>query len=236
MNKLDILIPYHAQDNGDELRYTLRSIEKNVPHNRVVIVGGKHDWFSDKIIYIPKYQRPLKYVDAESNIRLGLLSDLSDEFLFFNDDMIITNKLTTLPNYHLGTLSDCLRQRKARIGVSGYNNAMRDTIGFLQLLGIKEPLNYSAHIPMKMKKRERLIVSHMVMERMKQSKPLLARTIYGNLFLKDGVKVEDVKIADKDREKVQLDGFLSTSEKSFNDGMVGLRIRQMFPEPSKYEK
>jgi len=231
----DILIPYLATQTGDELRYCLRSIEANVTHGKIYIVGGKQNWFSDKLIHIPKPLAPYKYMDAELNIREGL-KHISKSFYLFNDDIFVfkdfkNTKTGIIPNYDLGSLTDCLKERIERTGKSDYTNAIQSTIDWCGTAAV----NYSAHTPMIMESDKRKYISDRLLHYMENGNTYLTRSVYGNYYAIPSTTIEDVKIHDMKTATIPEVGIVSTTHYSFDYGEIGKVIKNTFPNKSKYE-
>lgn len=81
-------------DNYDELRYSLRSL-KNIQHDKLFICGYLPKFINNrKVTYIPTLQTLSKYENARNNkIELCKCSLLSDDFILFNDDFYMLEKI-----------------------------------------------------------------------------------------------------------------------------------------------
>jgi hypothetical protein len=127
----DILIPLmHQGSKHDniELRFCLRSIEKHLKgYGNIYIIGERPDWIKN-IIYIPFedsvdnkqrawniYRKILASINREVSIKVdnnGELSlvaftELTDNFLYVNDDhyLLTDYKTGEFPYYHRGTIN-----------------------------------------------------------------------------------------------------------------------------------
>jgi len=225
---MDIVIPYRWSDT-DELKYCLRSL-KNIPHREVFIVGDKPDFINDKIIFIKNSQKGNNCQhDSELSLRLALQDDrLSDEFMLFNDDFFIMDKIEEIENYNSGTLLDKIKSRPEAM-FHNHNQGMKNTIDFL---GDKNALNYELHIPMIMNKQKRLELSQNIVGILER-KLILPRSIYGNTLcdIKDFRK--DVKLY-HDSDEITDKYFASTTNSSFN-GRNGDIIKSKFNRKCRYE-
>lgn len=243
MNLPSIIYVYNSLgSNGDELRYSLRSL-KNLPHDKVVVSGDRHDWFSDDIIHIPIDRRVhSKYHDAERRWGNALKADLGiTDFYAFNDDFFIVKPLELVPNYHVGKLYEAHLTRVKNHGHSSYTEAMQRTDRFLHDQGITDRYAYATHTPMRMNVTNRLLVHHMLLDRLRDGYTIMPRTVYGNMFVAPSEEIEDVKIIDletglNDIQSILTTGIVSTHEYSFSQGKIGRELRAMFPEPSRYER
>lgn len=197
-------------DNGQELRYSIRSL-KNLKNwnGEVFVVGDKEDWFKGIVaIPAPKYYYS-PYQDAENKMLIALDDDrIDDDFILMNDDIYITKKTSVRP-LHGGEIED------SNFGY--HNRAKTATKKFLQDQGIKRPLNYSIHVPMLINKQKRLEVHKMIRGSFNGT-ALLARIVYGNIFNIGGEYYEDKKTKTQELKKgefISTQFFTSELEKKF---------------------
>lgn len=228
MKKLDCAIPYKLND-GEELRYTLRSIEKNFPHARIFICDEVPDWCTN-VIQVPYkgFYGSLKrnrFLNAEERL-MCILEDprLSEDFWYWGDDIYTTIPITQEPPvYHRGVLP-------RNDNNSAYQTMLTKTRKLLDERFIYRGTNYEVHMPMKMNKFKRASINYFLRRDFERGQLALMRSVYGNLFEVGGVQVEDKKnIIDKEFP------FLSSNGQAFA-GEFGDYIRGLFPEPSRYEK
>lgn len=100
MKRIDIIIPYIlGPDDGLELKFAIRSIEKNFQHDnfRIIVIGDKPSWLSqaDHVAFdrIP----PQKYRNFTDQL-LKLYSlltekEISQQFIWTYDDVYFTGKV-----------------------------------------------------------------------------------------------------------------------------------------------
>lgn len=234
LSELDCIIPY-KRAFGDELKYCLRSL-KNIPHRNVYIIGDLPDWATG-IIHIPMDTRdPSRFIDVENIMRKVCHDDrISDDFILMNDDFYVMEKVTELPNWYSDTI-DAEYQRRIKIDRNNrYAKGYKATDEYLKSLGVKEPLDYSLHIPIVMNKQKRMIVSHLRYNDLKNNKILLSRSIYCNLFCDKGTQHPDVKYIRID-DGFKKYAFMSTHDSSFINGKIGTYIRDKFKERGQYER
>jgi hypothetical protein len=235
MENADIVIPVKWGEHNEELRYCLRSIEKNLPHRNVVIAGYKPKWVKNvKFISVAmleqnKYKRVANNILAAANF-----PELSDWFILFNDDMFVVEPVKSIQTVHRGKLDPMAHiydsaplQRKSMI----------TTLEILIAAGIKDPMNYEVHSPM-MINRHGLLNVEVILRTMSQKRAVWQlRSLYGNLHHIAGEVRHDVKIADNASFEYADDfPFISTTDQSFKHGEVGEVIRSRFIEKSKYER
>lgn len=211
--------------NGDneELRYSIRSVIKNGNPDNIWVVGGKPDWYIGK--YLEVLQDRGKFDNQVNSLKNICNNELiSDDFVLMNDDFYILEKDQDY-KYYDGFLIDRIDSHSARYGNSSYARALRGANKVLLKMGITNPLNYDVHTPMKMSKANLEKVVGL---------SLSPRSVYGNVFISDGIEIKDVKIY-KDSKNINLNNLLiSTEDNSFD--LIEDTLKKMFPEKSIHEK
>lgn len=202
---------------------------QNLKHNNVWVVGGKPNWYTGPHIAVPQIGE--KYQNAKNNLEHIINNtEISDHFVLMNDDFFIL-KPVELGYYYSGTLQERI-ERNAKIAPNAsYLEKIKTTKAMLESKGIKEPLDYSLHIPMKMDKAGLA----------KSLDYPLIRSGYGNLKNVGGEKRRDVKIYNaKAFQSLNYDldnssEFLSTEDRSFPEIKKSL-LNPLFPNPTNYER
>lgn len=216
---------------NEELRYSIRSAVKNLPHSKIWVVGGKPDWYGGN--FIPVKQSGSKY----SNVR-NILEEIknnnliSNKFILMNDDFFIIRPIKKLKKFHGGSLQSKVELHQDLAMRSAYTSLLQQTYMRLIKMGIKNPLDYDIHVPMEMSRKG-------LGEAMKGNS--LWRSAYGNIFAIGGRRIDDVKVYDSgplksksyDFATLKYD-FISTDDSSF-ELVKDTILAQMFPEPSGYE-
>ena len=187
----DMDLVYICRDGeNEELRYSIRSAVKNLPHDKIWVVGGKPDWYTGN--YIEVSQTRSKYSNARNNLKAICNSELiSESFIFMNDDFYIINKVDSVPYMYSGTLDKKIKVREDLFSGNSYTGLLRQTLNGLFRKTKAIVLDYELHVPM-------------IMEKKKLSKVLmfsgLWRSVYGNTFKVGGIKVRDVKVYSKNNK------------------------------------
>lgn len=207
--------------SDNELRYSIRSMVKNTPVSRIIIVGHKPDWIQN-IDHIPFKDGPRKAL----NIHMKTLAacDITDEFIQAADDHFVLKPTDFSIYYHSGPIRE-KRYTGAYYKIT-HNTSKAIPNGFF----------FNLHIPMKMnsgKYRE-------IMARYDWSKnDYLVKSLYANNIGVEGMLSKDCKV----REFMRLDriqayvkgrGFLSVGDGGLSVDMKRF-LEQTFPDPSKYE-
>lgn len=232
---MDILYTLKNNYSGEELRYSLRSLE-NIPHDRVFFVGGCPKWAKD-IIHIPTNQTGTKYKNTTHNIQTACYnSELSEDFILMNDDFFILDTIknpTKELNLYMGTVQSYIDKLKKRHPTgSAYIKGMEQTKEFLQGLGVLDPLSYELHIPFVLNKNKFLKMFELL--GVKDIPCFHKRTVYGNLHLKVGTDTQDVKIFfNSSFVPNKLGKFISCDDMGFC--LLHNFLLNKFPKKSIYE-
>ena len=227
---MDIVYFVKECETNEELKYSLRSIEKNFTFDKVWFVGGcPIDLVPDGHIKVRQIQ-PTKW-DKTYNLLKVICNnkDVSDDFYLFNDDFFIMKPWKYQTRY-CGELYKFIVDVEGRNkGISGYSQRLRDQLKLLEQAGCTVK-NYGVHTPLKVNKKKAL-------ETLKAFPGCpMFRSLYGNYNKIGGANKPDVKISSLDKMPSPDAELLSTTDKSFRVGKVGDYIRKQFPEPSRYER
>lgn len=231
-NKIDVVYPVQPTRNGNaELRYSLRSLS-NMPHGKVHIFSDYIPWLSKEVVWHPSSDRPGKSRFANVNTTLLRACDdpnISDPFVFMNDDFFVMQKIKELPYYANGTLQQHWDYLHQFYVMSKYMRDLLETQSELKRLGYGT-IDFEVHCPIlfyKDKLREVLTA---------YPNTACRRTIYANMAEVDWEQVIDFKIygfGDFDKNRP----FVSSSNGNFDrQSVVRSLVRSTFTQPSKYEK
>jgi hypothetical protein len=207
---------------NEELRYSIRSVVKNGNPDNIWVVGGKPDWYVGKFLEISqdkgKFENQVKSLKEVCKNR-----NISDDFILMNDDFYILKPVEEY-KYFDGFLKDKLNNHTIQYGNSSYARALRGAVKQLQSRGIQEPLNYEVHMPMALKKANLMQVLDL---------SLSPRSLYGNLFINDGINIKDVKIYKHSKEIDLTANLISTEDNSFS--LIKDKLGLLFPDQSIFE-
>lgn len=226
--KPDVLYLVRPGDQNDELRWSLRSVDANLPHAQVHIAGYTPSWVRNvNSIDVPA--GPHKYRNTNANLRAGL-DHVSKWFYLFNDDFHCMRYGATPPEAHRGPFTAIV---KHGVGSSDYINILRRTARHLQHAhGIQEPMCYELHIPM--------LINRDLMRDILDNTPsaeldagIGKRSLYGNLA---GLNNTAVQMADVRPfpEQAWDQPFISTIDRNW-PAQLGDYVRARFPNPGAYE-
>jgi hypothetical protein len=224
---MDYVYICRSGDN-DELRYSLRSIEKNMPKGRVWVVGHRPIWYIGD--FIPVDDIGGKFDNIVNCIKtVSENNDISDNFILMNDDFFALNPIDKLKNYHGGLLENKIARYKELRMAPKYIRLLELTLKQLKENGINNPIDYDIHVPIIMNKT---ILKDAI------NLAFFPRSAYGNLAKLEAIKITDVKIY-SNGEKINWheiinNDFVSTEDNSF----ISLKnniLDKMFDKPSQLE-
>jgi hypothetical protein len=218
---------------NEELRYSIRSVHENYPHENIWVVGGRPSWYVGKYVRMPSSSTKDK--NARQNLRAVVHNkDISDDFVLMNDDFYVLDKVKKPEYFHGGFLQERVDEYQSVHPNSSYTRLLTNTlVGLRSKYGIKDPIDYELHLPMPMNKdglAESLVNN------------MLWRSLYGNINKVGGTEISDVKIyrthqnnpVDSDYAKIKIP-YISTADNSFPIVHHEL-LKDMFPTPSPHER
>ena len=215
---------------NEELRYSIRSVVKNLPPGKIWVVGYKPNWYTGN--FIPVKDSQYKFDNIKKCMSAIIDNDqVTNDFVSMHDDFFIVKKIDTVPVLYGGLLQDRVSLYKKLSPSSMYTGLLEKTYRRLIKLGIPNPLDYDIHVPMVMNR-----------EMLKQTidMPYLERSNYGNIFNIGGTMSNDVKVYSRGRMSSRsydfLNGesyFISTEDSSFEK--IQPMLQKLFPDPSAYE-
>jgi hypothetical protein len=217
---------------NEELKFSLRSVEKFFPESDVWVIGGKPSWYLGN--FVPVSSGP----DVFQNVRnsLSIVSqnkEISEEFIFMNDDFFFVRHMETIPYYISGTLRDRIISNKTNGVNSSYIRRLVDSYKHCKSFR-NPPLDFDIHTPMPVNKK---LMSEVLGDK------IMWRSNYGNRFVKDNetVTIKDVKVYEKESYSFKNYDFMSFEYPFFstNDDSFELvrekLLNDMFASSSKYE-
>jgi len=246
-NNMDFVYIIKPGEKGIDLRYSLRSIAKYYPNNKVWIIGYKPAWVTN-VEYLPVEQKGTKWANSTLNvIKACECPNISDNFILMNDDFFAISPILPLEKVidsNLGKLDDIIIRYKSHVG--GWADGFAHIKNLLNELGIRKPLySYEAHLPIKINKQKFLEVINLplVQEFMKTSKVLHKRTLYKNYDKpkKPFILSFDVKVTEKRDDSLDLlkiCGWLSVADNIVNNSKfkdLNTLLNNTLSQPCKYE-
>ncbi len=226
---------------NNELRFSLRSVQKNLMGVRKIFVVGEDPGFlTEEIIHIP-HPDPLSQ-NADGNMALKILracqeKNLSNDFLFMNDDFIINRPIhaAEIPYMH----KEDMKTRGEKFWTSQfYRYRLRRTFDVLKERGLPT-LQYDYHAPIIFNKHQ--FPKVMAQFDFQADIGYTFRSLYGNCLGLPAIPVTGHKVTiygqyniQQINRMVQMHTFVGYNDQGFNDSLK-LWLWQNFPERSKYE-
>lgn len=208
---------------NEELRYSLRSLQ-NLPNVRNVwIFGGKPNFLVEKYHKRSFDQDGSKWENS-AKIFWEIINDedITEDFYLMMDDVFIMQPIQKFVNYSKTSMETHRHsvyydeKRNVCMWLKAHHKPFRD-------FDLHRPFLYN-----------RTKVKELYPRYPKQT---CFRSLYGNWY---GIPTEthrDCKVFSVGRYVSPSDDVcISTTDKSFRKGQVGVMVRQCFPAPSIYEK
>lgn len=219
--------------NNNEIRYSLRSAQKNLKNfGKVFVVGECPPWLT-KVIHIPAQDRyGHKLMNATGKIRKACADKrVSERFILMNDDFFFVHPVSKIKLFSRGTIREHAGKHPTRAGY--YYEALTDTLKLLQTAGIDEPADFEVHYPIEFEKEKFIAVTNQIAwERI----GYLFRSVYYNTFPEKYEVRKDVKAyGANELEYLKTNEVISISDRCALHRKFQEWIRNKFPTPSKYE-
>lgn len=234
MDTKDLDIVYFVKDaqTNNELRYSIRSVAKNMPYKRIWIIGGCPYGIVPDIHVRAEQNGHSKWENVHEMYRLACENkELTDDFIMFNDDFFIMQPMPRVEPLYRCTLDEHIAMLESKFKrVNGYSKLLRNCNKELKRLG-KTQFSYELHIPFIFNKQK---LSDLLNNFPHQH---CTRTLYGNLYSIGGRQSEDIKVFSP---KPDFD-YKSSPLLSSDDGIDNINndiwryIKFSFKEKSKYE-
>lgn len=221
--------------NDNEIRYSLRSVQKNVLDLGNVFIVGEYPPFIQNAIHIPCHDNfktkwlagYTKFVSACNDPRV------SSDFLMMNDDFFFLRpvRACTYPYYYSGTIPVVVSKSKNHGLTSPYLTA-RCFIGRKKYIR-----NYAVHRPMIFNKEKFLAMPP-------PNPDLLGfsfRSFYANYYKCSGIYCKDLNLSPLDRlsqyDRISRDrSDISIFSATARSPIFRCWIHSKFPDPSRFER
>lgn len=214
------------QGDNEELRYSIRSIEKNMPSSSIWVIGYRPEWYIGNFIKINDVGT--KFDNIKNCIRkIPEIDTISENFILMNDDFFALKKIDTFKNFHGGYLEDKINRYKESKMSNKYIKLLELTNKQLKNYGIDNPIDYDIHVPITMNKEKLESIIDVA---------YFPRSTYGNLVKLDASPRLDVKIYSNKKYDIDIEtlDFISTEDQSFIKIKDSL-LKKIFSEKSSLE-
>lgn len=215
--------------SNNELRYSLRSVEKHLKgYGQVWIIGEKPSWLTD-VKHIPASEPKGSVPDTNIMGKIAIAcrnEQISDTFLFVNDDHYLLQDVQAdqYPYYYNGTIAQHVKKR----GHDGYGKRCENTQKSLENRGL--PTKYfDIHYPILYNKKHFLQqVVNQYDTRLKDG--MIIKSLYANALQIEGTEVKDCKVP-----HLLLNDLPCYSTYPTVSSKAQQFLREKFPEKSKFE-
>lgn len=227
----DIVYILKPEMDSEELRYSLRSVEKNFPHRKVWFVGGQPKGFEPDGRILHKQTGSSKWELIRSSMYEAIsCAGITEDFFLFNDDFFVMKPFKgEFVNYVDGTMNSRIEElRQKNPWLNPYGRTLYKAEQELITLNCPLPImNYDVHLPM-------LFNKTLAAEAIGKCSSPQMRSVYGNVTRSPFIERPDVKVYDLETVPKSPD-FLSTNDDTFSKGKVGEYIRKKFTKSSRFE-
>ena len=229
MDTKDLDIVYFVKDGfkNEELRYSLRSVDLNMPHKRVWIFGGCPQNIIPDVRVRVNQTGKTKWDKVRNMYKeVCLNKEITDNFIMFNDDFFVME-----PTDHLEPLYRCSLKEHVKILESNrpseYSRLLRTV---LERIG-GDLKSYELHVPFIFNKRKlyNQLITFTGLH--------CARTVYGNIYDVGGEQMSDIKIFSVNPKfNYKNKQFLSTDDSIVNiNNDIWRWLQKQFPHKSRFE-
>ncbi len=228
--------------NDNELRFSLRSVSKNLSNVGKVFIVGKCPDYLKNVVHIPASDIFDSAINADGNMTHKLLlvcnnKELSDDFLFMNDDFII-NQPISAPAIKWLHKGDMALQPQKYWTTQFYRFRLKRTFDVLKDRNLPT-IQYDYHAPMLMNKY--LFPTVMFQYDFGKDIGYTFRSLYGNSLKLPAIPVANHKVTIFKFYKIhdlklksQNINFLGFNDQGLNDSLKWWLIEN-FPNKCKYE-
>jgi len=229
--------------NDNELRFSLRSLEKNLKEFRNIYVVGECPDFLQNVIHVPAVDIFEPAINADGNIITKVIAacereELSDDFLFINDDHLVLQPVAAadVPALHHGDMTTFAPDYWT---LNYWRGRLKRTMQVLKEYNCST-LHFDCHTPIVFNKH----LFPEIMGRFNYSEGIgyTMKSLYGNAMYPDGEFLTDQKKKifknyplSALRSMLSAPMFLSFNDQGLNHALKWWLI-DTFYERGRYEK
>lgn len=245
----------HSPHGGEEIRYSLRSLEKHAPYIRKVWI------FGDRPNFLSRNKKLIEHVSHEDVNIIGakipvtnffllhflssLIPDLSHDYLRLSDDFVLLDRLSEedarKDRYAEDLTNIPLDAWKLNLSTE-WQDCLRMTHHYFKRLHYKNIYSFETHAPAFMTKT-RCMKAYLAMQgsvtehRFTGLMGATAILNYADDLNLEKVKLLGVYVSDPGLQWLEKNQrpFLNFDDAAFGRGMKAF-LRKKFPNPSKYER
>ena len=225
----DVVIPLGTgswwQDN--ELRYSLRSLHRHLPHGKVIVVGARPPWLRN-VVHIPA-RDPHRFpsLNTMAKLRTALTSgEVGERFVLMNDDFFFLRDFDELPVYHGGSLYVA-----SKFKTSSYHGMAITSTWRLLAKRMSNARLFDLHFPTCADTDRALDI----MDEVPRGTPFLFATLYHNRVGTRATKHADFKVRRAWKQPAPSCSFVSVDDGVVSDFEFRAWARRTYPDPSPFE-
>lgn len=226
----DVVYPVKLTRNGNrELRLSLRSLS-NIPHRNVYIIAPQHiEWLSKAVRFIQYPDDYISYENVNRKLLRACAADISDNFIFMNDDIFIMKPMKHIPYYAQSDSLNTRYEEYKKTGLGSYANDLAYAKQYLESRG-ESIIDFETHSPIVFNKELLVPILH-------QNIRIGHRhALYGNLTHQEPTYIKDFKLYFTDGKIDPKQPIISTIEDAFTRNCgVSRYLENKFANKSIYE-
>jgi hypothetical protein len=230
----DIVIPFkRSKSDDEELRYALRSIEKNLSgYGNVYLVGDKPSWVRNvEHLNIHDYPNHRQSSVCTKVLAACQLPELSQKFLRWDDDhyLLKSMQVTDIKYWYSQTLSEWMKRKMG----AAYRDVLQKAI---DLYG--DVPYYDIHTPIIFDKdlysQEMACIAREKTEVLIKTSYCIKAGVQGVEMKEKDLKIDAPRVHWEIQRLIQGRTFFSVGEFGFNLSMRKV-LQAIYPKKSKYE-
>lgn len=222
--------------DNNEIRYSLRSVEKYLNIDRVFIIGEACEFLKD-VTYIPLIQQTRSAHQKQFNIYVKIVkacyaADISENFIHIDDDHFFLRPVKEINYYHCGNLYKSWDFNP----MPSYRQTLMNTYNELIRRGLPT-LDFNIHCPIVYNKK--LFLEKVCKFPWNMYHGFTLQSLYCNSLKIEGQCGVDCKVRtpyciDDLREITAFKDLFSVGDDGLNDSMKNY-LQELYPEPSRWE-
>lgn len=226
---MDVVYMLRDNTNTDEIRYSLRSVEKYLKnYDKIWVVGKPNSILNKETVNIIDTRD--MYFHKQMNAINKILSvcsnpNVSDDFILMNDDFFFLKKCSSIKPYTIGSLDDKFLKQKSGM----YRASLQRALKFFNNMD-----NWEVHYPLVINKKSFKECFYKIPWR---TYSMVYRSPYSTFIKSKSLPLNsDFKVFNEEQfNSGKNRQFLSTSDKIYREPFFQEWLAKKFPKPSKYE-
>lgn len=177
MAEFDVVIPYRTTAQDFELKICVKLLRKHLPIRNIYLIGDAADVDSIHVPFVEMWTKDLNII--EKVYAACFIDDLSERFLFVNDDHFVIGE-NAIPEYYDGNITWTRDY--------GYDATKKRTAELLDSLG-RDKKHFDIHCPIFFEKEK----FKAMYDDLQPKQDLLMKSLYCNYYGIKGKFMKDLK-------------------------------------------